>query len=395
MKNHTYDDVTYPEKQPHFSLVKENWDWLPFMFICIIIGLVCFGLIILYSASYDEAIRHGLASSYYFSRQLLFALLGFIVFIIIRWIPLLWIRRSIPYLLLLSFVLMILTLVTPWGVERLGARRWLQIGPLPSFQPSELLKVSAVLYIAHILSKWDRRSFLPIGISIAVVLTSALLIVIQRDYSTTLIFLLVTLALLAIGGLRLRYIGMFTIGVGTPAALFLFIEPYRIRRMVSFLFPTIDPSGLNWQVRKSLEAIRAGGFWGKGLGNGVFKLGIIPEVQSDFIFASLAEELGFAGIIFFFLLFSGFAFLGFSTARRFYTKHPEHLFIALASFGITFMILWQALVNLAVVTALLPPTGIPLPFFSQGGTNLFMMLCECGFLYKCMVLDEKELAVYA
>lgn len=394
MENQTYDDVTFSKNNLQSPTLNEGLNWSPFMFICIVIALVCFGLVTLYSASYDEAIRHGLASSYYFSRQIIFAFLGFIVFFVIRWIPLRWIRRAIPYLFIISFILMLLTLVTPWGVERLGARRWLQIGPLPSFQPSELLKVSVVLYVAHILSKWDGHSFLPIGLSITIIIISALLIVVQRDYSTTLIFLLVALALLAIGGLRLRYIGMVTVGVGVPSLIFLFIEPYRIRRIVSFLFPTIDPSGLNWQVRKSLEAIAAGGMWGKGLGNGTFKLGIIPEVQSDFIFASLAEELGFSGVILVFLLFLGFAFLGFSTARRFYTTSFKHRFIALASFGITFMIIWQALINLAVVTALLPPTGIPLPFFSQGGTNLFIILCECGFLYRCMVIDEKELAAY-
>lgn len=396
MKNNTYDFMTYQGNNLQalgFS-DKKTPTWSPFMFVCIVIALVCYGLVTLYSASYDEALRHGLPSSYYFSRQIIFALLGFFVFIIIRWIPMRWIQRSIPFLLLLSLLLMVLTLITPWGVERLGARRWLQIGSLPSFQPSELLKISAVLALALILSKWDKQSFYPVGASLIIILVSALLIIGQRDYSTTLVFLLVALALLAIGGVRLRYIAMSIFLLGSGAVVFLFIEPYRIRRVVSFLFPNIDPSGLNWQVQKSLEAITSGGILGKGLGKGVFKLGLIPEVQSDFIFASLAEEMGLAGILIFFLLFIGFAFLGFSTARRLYSPHPKQRFMALATFGITFMITWQALVNLAVVTALLPPTGIPLPFFSQGGTNLFVMLGECGFIYTCMIEGDKEIIAY-
>jgi cell division protein FtsW len=387
MKTYTYDDS-------NLKVFKETErvSLSPFMFVCIIIALVGYGLLTLYSASYDEALRNGLPPAYYFIRQTVFALLGFVALVAIRFIPLLWIRKGIPLFLICSLLLMILTLVTPFGIERLGARRWLQIGPLPSFQPSELLKVSVILYLSHILSKPKDElgaDWMTLLISAIVVLLSAMLIVLQRDYSTTLVFLLVALALLLAGGVKLRYLGMFSVGIGIPAVIFLLIEPYRIRRVVSFLFPSIDPTGLNWQVLNSLKAISAGGLFGKGLGNGTYKLGTIPEVQSDFIFASLAEEMGFVGILVFFILFAGFAILGFRTASHHLARSRK--FTALASFGLTFMIVWQALVNLAVVTSLLPPTGIPLPFFSQGGTNLFMILCECGLLYKFMVAHEKEM----
>ena len=360
-----------------------------FLYVCISISLVGFGLVTLYSASYDEALRHGLPPAYHVIRQTVFALAGFAVFAAIRYIPLTWIRRMIPVFLILSLALMILTLASPFGIERLGARRWLQIGPLPSFQPSELLKVSVVLYLAHLFAKEESQRY-RIPVAIVVVLVSAALILLQRDYSTTLVFVMVALAILLIGGIKMRYIGIFGFGIGTPAVIFLFSEPYRIRRVVSFLFPSIDPTGLNWQVHNSLRAISSGGLFGKGIGNGVFKLGTIPEVQSDFIFASLAEETGFIGILAFFFLFTSFALLGFSTAHRFHLAHDR--FVSIAAFGITFMILWQALVNLAVVTSLLPPTGIPLPFFSQGGTNLFMILVECGLLHACMFPQKKETA---
>jgi cell division protein FtsW len=157
---------------------------------------------------------------------------------------------------------------------------------------------------------------------------------------------------------------------------------------VSFLFPSIDPSGLNWQVQNSLKAMSSGGIFGKGLGNGVYKLGIIPEVQSDFIFASIVEELGFIGVLLFFLLFISFAILGFGAAYR--HGKAGNQFTSLVAFGVTFMILWQAIVHVAVVSSLLPPTGIPLPFFSQGGTNLFMILGECGLLYRCINDEAQE-----
>lgn len=397
MRIHQYDDIqlrslhAFEDASPG----RQPTSLGPFLFICITIALVGYGLITLYSASYDEALRNGLPSSYYFKRQAIFALLGFIAFGAIRFVPLRWIKSMIPVFLSLSLVLMVVTLTTRFGVERLGARRWLQFGPLPSFQPSELLKVSMVLFLAVVMSKWqqkDNRRILFMVSGIATIVVSALLIVLQRDYSTTLVFLLVSLAMLLAGGIRIRYLGMFGFAIGVPAVVFLFLEPYRIRRVVSFLFPSIDPTGMNWQVQNSLRAIGSGGIFGKGLGHGTFKLGVIPEVQSDFIFASLAEEMGFIGVLVLFLLFIAFAVLGFSTAYRLAVAKDK--FLAYTAFGISFMIIWQALVNLAVVTSLLPPTGIPLPFFSQGGTNLFMILGECGLLYKCMLEQYKKADIY-
>ena len=363
----------------------------PFLFVCIVVALVGYGLIALYSASYDEALRHNLPTYYYFLRQTGFAVLGFIAFAIIRFIPFTWIKRAIPIFLIVSLLLMLVTLITDFGVSRLGARRWIQIGPLPSFQPSELLKVSVILYIASVLSRsteQNKKVLFPLIAALGIVLLSALLIVLQRDYSTTLVFLLVALAMFVAGGVAFHFIALSAFGIGVPAFIFLFLEPYRIRRLVSFLFPSIDPSGLNWQVQNSLKAMSSGGIFGKGLGNGVYKLGIIPEVQSDFIFASIVEELGFIGVLLFFLLFISFAILGFGAAYRL-GKAGNH-FTSLVAFGVTFMILWQAIVHVAVVSSLLPPTGIPLPFFSQGGTNLFMVLGECGLLYRCINDEAQE-----
>ncbi|MFA5468236.1 MAG: FtsW/RodA/SpoVE family cell cycle protein [Sphaerochaetaceae bacterium] len=391
MSYYNYDDL-FIEQKPitREKLVTKE----AFLFTCIVVTLLYFGLIVLYSASYDEALRMGLNGSYYFTRQLLFAILGLIIYSLLRWIPLKLIQKLTGPLLLISCILMLLTLFTPWGVSRYGARRWLQIGPLPSFQPSELLKVSALLFMAHLISKWDGKSLVTPLLSMITLLFAALLIVVQKDYSTTLIFLLGALALLIVAGFKVRYLLLLVVGLGVAATLFLLIEPYRIKRVVSFLFPNIDPSGLNWQVQKALEAIKSGGLLGRGLGNGVYKLGIIPEVQNDFIFASLAEEFGVLGILFLAILLLAFAFYGFRVALYFYQKTATEKFMGYAAFGLTFMIVWQAITNLAVVTALLPPTGIPLPFFSQGGTNLLMVLVECGLLHKFMLYRQAEVVSY-
>jgi len=359
-----------------------------FTLLCVVMVLVGLGLISMFSASYDEAIRLGLPSTYFFFRQIVFAALGFGAFIVIQFVPMRLIRILIPVLLLAAIVLMLLTIFTPLGSTRLGARRWIEIGPLPSFQPSELLKIAVVLFLAAFFSQpvSKKLSLNQILVPVVVLLGSALLIIAQKDYSTMLVFLGVGFSLLLVAGLPLSWLLLFLTGVAGPAVVFLLIEPYRIRRLVSFLFPTIDPTGLNWQVNNSIKAISAGGLWGLGLGKGQYKLGSIPEVQSDFIFANIAEEMGLLGVMALFLLFFLFAFIGFRTYVRF---RNENRFNALAAFGITSLIIWQALVNIAVVTGMLPPTGITLPFFSQGGTSLFVVISESGLLYKIM-LDSRE-----
>jgi cell division protein FtsW len=381
-----YSDYYEKKMFPTTSLSddRKGWSIRSFIFLCTVIILVGSGLITLYSASYDEALRMGLSGSYFFKRQLIFALMGFIAFGVISIIPIRWIRLAVYPLLGVSIILMLLTIFTPLGVEKMGARRWIQIGPLPSFQPSELIKISVILVLASLYDsqktpskKIVQRILLPL----AVIIISAALIIAQKDYSTALVFVTVSLAVAIVGGLSF-YLFLLIAGVlAVPATIFILIEPYRIRRIVSFLFPSIDPTGLNWQVSKSIEAIKSGRFLGKGLGLGTYKLGVIPEVHSDFIFASFGEEMGLVGIIGLVLLFSIFVIIG---GKLVLENMDSHRFIAFAALGITLMIIGQAIVNIAVVTSLLPPTGIPLPFFSQGGTNLFVVISECGLLYRFM-----------
>lgn len=368
------------------SPVKSEINLSSFLFVCTIIILVLMGLITLYSASYDEALRIGRESSYFFMRQLVFALLGFISFKVISMVPLIFIKKATTPLLAISLLFMILTIFTPLGIEKGGAKRWLGLGPLPSFQPSELLKVAIILFIAHIISS-SKNKKRALYVSLILIFISFLLIVAQKDYSTALVFMSVSLLVGIVGGLSFFLFASIALIFSIPALIFLLIEPYRIKRVVSFLFPSIDPTGMNYQVTKSLEAIKSGGLFGKGLGQGLYKLGIIPEVHSDFIFASFGEEMGLIGIIFLLLLLIFFTYMGLHIAIK---EHSGDMFISLTSFGITMMIIVSAIINIAVVTSLLPPTGIPFPFFSQGGTNLFVIISECGLLYRCMKEQERR-----
>jgi cell division protein FtsW len=171
----------------------------------------------------------------------------------------------------------------------------------------------------------------------------------------------------------------------------MFSQSYRVKRIVSFLFPSLDPSGMSYQVSTGLKAISSGGLFGVGLGNGSYKLGLLPEVQSDFIFASVCEELGLVGGAFILVLFLMFGILGYHASRR---MQDRDRFLSLMAFGLTSMVLFQAILNLGVVTALLPPTGIPLPFFSQGGTNILVVLLSCAMLYRILLISSGRIPLY-
>ncbi|MGN0907236.1 MAG: FtsW/RodA/SpoVE family cell cycle protein [Bullifex sp.] len=353
----------------------------PFTFICVTLILTLMGGITLYSSSYPEAIMNGLPHWYYIARQGIFACLGLVVACIIAIIPEKWIKLSSFPLLAISLASLLLTLFSPYGVTVLGARRWLDLPLLPQFQPSEIVKISMIIFLSYFFSEPKFRKYLGWYYVIPVLLTLlfALLILMQKAYTTTILFLITCLVLFLAGGYRLRYIITFCAFLAVPALCVLFSESYRVKRIASFIFPDLDPSGLNWQINMSLSAIGEGGFFGKGLGNGYYKLGSLPEVQNDFIFASFAEECGLIGVAILFILFALFALLGIRASRRERMINPFYSNLAL---GITSMIVFQVLINIAVVTGLLPPTGIPLPFFSQGGTNLFVVIAECGLRYR-------------
>lgn len=363
-----------------------------FTFISIVLVLTVLGLVMLYSASYNEALIHDLPHYYFLVRQAMFVGLALVCSIIIRYVPLSWIRKAAYPLLLLALGLLLLTLFTGFGQERLGSRRWLQIGSLPSLQPSEFAKVAVILFLAsyYHFDRTGQKVLVRYGVPILVILLFSALILLQRDYSSTMLFLAICCALLVVSGLKLSHLLLLLAFLSVPAVVVMLSQPYRVKRVFSFLFPSLDPAGMSYQVTTSLKAIEAGGLFGKGLGNGEYKLGILPEVQSDFIFSSICEEVGFIGAAFILALFAMMAILGYNAAKRLYSRDR---FLSLSAFGITSMILFQAVMNIAVVIGLLPPTGIPLPFFSQGGTNLFVLLCCCAFLYRILLISNGKLSL--
>ena len=356
------------------KIEKEPIDFLLFLILILLAGL---GVSVLFSASYYYAEKLTQDPYYFFRRQIIFIILGSIAAIIAVNTPLeLW-KRATPYFLLLSLLLTLLTLIPGVGLPVLGARRWLFIFGR-SFQPSELVKFCLVLYLATLFSKKEERindplnSILPPLIVVSLFVT---LIYLQNDFSTAFFILFIAIAMFFIARIKLRYFFFLGFIVLPLGVLLLFSKAHRVKRIIAFLNPALDPAGSGFQVIAARSALINGGFWGRGLGSGIKKLGGLPEAHSDFIYAVIGEEMGFLGALFVLFLFILFAWRGYSISLK-----AGDNFIYYLSFGITSLIFIQSLMNIAVVTGLIPATGIPLPFFSSGGSSIVLTLVMSGLL---------------
>ena len=238
--------------------------------------------------------------------------------------------------------------------------------------------MAVILYLAYIFSKKEERIndfFNAVFPPLLVVFVFIALIYFQNDFSTAFFLLLLALAMFFIARIRVVYFILLG-AVGIPLAIILILtKEHRVRRILAFLNPDMDPIGAGFQVNAAQDALINGGIWGVGLGEGIKKLGGLPEAHSDFVFAVLGEEMGFIGVMFIIALFAAFSFRGYSIALK-----SEDRFGYYLAFGITTAILFQALLNIAVVSGIVPATGIPLPFFSSGGSSIVMTLLMCGLL---------------
>ncbi|MDR0561191.1 MAG: putative lipid II flippase FtsW [Spirochaetaceae bacterium] len=341
--------------------------------------LIGLGVVTLYSSSYVYAERFFNDGLYLISRQTVFLGVGLTLFFIISRINLDVARRwSLPGLFILGTALLcVLPLLPVVGVTKNGASRWFRIGS-ETFQPSELVKLVLPLYLAHIFDKkHDHINSLTKGILPPAFVTGIFIVLIslQNNFSTAAFIAMNAIFIFYLAGVKRRYFlsGLF---IFLPfAALLVLTREHRFRRLISFLNPNWDPHGAGYQVRASIMTIASGGFWGKGVGHGIRKVSSVPEIQSDFIFSAFAEEAGFLGIILFFALFAVFVSRGYRAAFR-----AEDTYRRLLAFGLVTEILSQTLINIAVVSGSVPATGIPLPFFSAGGSSLLTTLIAVGVI---------------
>lgn len=338
--------------------------------------LTVVGLIMMFSAGFSHALYLKGDGFYYIKRQLVFAVLGFIGMIIISYIPYRIYHHFAWIFFLISYILLAATLAMP---PINNARRWIIIGGF-SFQPSEMVKFTIVLLFAHLISvapeKMDNFNygFLRFLIILGLVFIITLL---QPHLSGTLLIFGIGMAVLFIAGVKIRY---FLAGgaMALPVLALIVLTSSKYRYALERILTNTqggDTADEAYQVNQGLIAIGSGGLFGLGLGNSRQKQLYVPEPQNDFVFSIICEELGFIGAFIIILLFVLFIVRGAQISMKASDK-----FGALIAAGITAQVAIQVILNIAVVTALVPNTGIGLPFFSQGGTALFLLLCEVGVL---------------
>ena len=349
--------------------------------VAALIVLTGSGLAVLLSASYfygdrlfDDPLR-------FFRRQVLWVALGTLLATIAASVPLRYLRRAVLPLVAVSLPLVVLTSVPGIGLSAMGAQRWIVVGGL-SFQPSELAKLALVVYLAHILDRKGNLAELSYGRTMRVIVPPMLvaglfaaLVYLQNDFSTPIFLVFMVMAMLWLAGVRMGLFAALAMA-GTPLALMLLLtKEHRVLRLISFLDPTADPAGSGYQVLAARDALARGGVWGTGIGRGQMKLGPLPEAHSDFIFAVAGEELGLVGVVLILGLFAVLAWRGYLIVR-----HHRDRFARYLAFGLTTSIVAQAFLNLAVVSSLVPATGLPLPFYSSGGSALLTTFVMCGLL---------------
>lgn len=344
------------------------------LLVLVTLGLVAFGLVMVYSASSARALLSADAPSYYLKRQAIYAVMGLVALVILSRFDFHRLRHATQPLLAVTFVLLVAVLAIGTAVN--GARRWIPIGFM-NFQPSELAKLVLALWTAAVLARRPAPRTLgelakPIGVVVGL---ACALILIEPDLGTAIAIAIMVSAILVVSGTRLRLLASAA-GIATSVVLLaIWLEPYRRERIFSFLDPWHDPQGAGFQSVQSMIALGSGGFFGVGLGESVQKIYYLPEASTDMIFAIVGEELGLIGAMGVIAAFAVFAYAGFNIAL-----HCRDPFGKRLAAGITALICGQAAVNVSAVMGIAPLTGIPLPFVSYGGSSLVVGLAAVGIL---------------
>ena len=336
------------------------------------------GLLTLFSATYYKAAGQGDALLEV-KRQLIGIALGAVLMLITSRIPYTFWRdsRVVVAALGASFLLLILVIIPGIGVYLNGSRRWLNIAGM-SFQPSEVAKIASVLYLASTLSYRFRqveklfKGIVPLLIVPGVMF---LLILEQPNLSTAGSIVIVAVLMMLIAGAKWGHLTLMGAAGLCVGAVYAWIEPYRRERLLSFRNPFAQMNDEGYQLAQSLIAIGSGGLFGRGLGQGRQKFSFLPYPESDFIFAIVGEEFGLLGCITVIVLFLAFAFAGMRIAVSCQDRYG-----CLLAAGLTAMIVVQAALNIAVVIGVMPTTGLPLPFFSAGGTSISLLMASTGII---------------
>ncbi|MCX7025523.1 MAG: putative peptidoglycan glycosyltransferase FtsW [Spirochaetes bacterium] len=387
------------------------------VFLGIVAVLAGAGMAFLYSASFGYAQAIGKTADHFFVRQAWAFLPAAFAFAVAAFMPVDVMRRHSALFAFLSLASLFLTFVPGLGITRNGAARWIGVGSV-TFQPSELFKPAIVLYAAHLFSKKSARvddimnSTLP---PLFVTAVGAIVIYAQNDFSTAVLVGAGATVMFWIAEVPITFfLALFSIGLPL-GALSVLTSSFRLKRIINFLYPNYSPESIGYQLLGSFKAIRAGGFFGQGLGLGTVKLASVPEVQSDFIFAAWAEEMGFLGVVILMAAWGAFAWRAYrisllsaaaarpadpGNAMNGYRGRDSAFsggidegtrwrFVSYASFGLASILIMQVLMNVGVASGSVPATGISLPFFSAGGSSLLVTSLMCGLIYNFSRMVEQ------
>ncbi len=347
------------------------------LLLLLTLGLVAFGLIMVYSSSSGVAVVAGGNSTAALVRQGIYAVMGLAAMAVAARVPYRRWRPLIPLVMLISILMLVAVLIPGIGVQVGASSRWIDIGPL-TIQPSEFAKLAVALFACQVLASRRRppttvRQLInPVGV---VALVSCALVLAEPDLGTTIAISIMVAGVLIVAGTPFRLL------LGTSAVMFagaavgISQNAYMKERLLTFLDPWHVAGGAGYQNVQALLALGSGGLWGKGLGQGTQKIFYLPEANSDMIAAVIGEELGLIGILATAFAFAAFAVLGYRIAMR--ADDPFGKYLAA---GITTMVTGQAVVNLGAVLGFLPVTGVPLPLISSGGSSLIVFLTMAGML---------------
>ena len=373
------DDFTILRKKIPRVKSLSPWSGIDITFLGLVIMLLAIGLIMLLSASFPSAYYELGKPTYYFTRQLLYAALGICAMLAISLIDYHLLKKVARPLLLISLLLLVLVLIPGIGEVRNNARRWISIGGLFTFQPSEIMKLAVILdFSVSIAGKKNSMHTWRHGVKpyICILLIIAILMMGEPHLSGTILIVGTGIILMIVGGIHWKWIAIgFATMAAAVVALITGVFPYGQSRIAMWKDPFIDASGAGYQLAQSLIAIGSGGLTGVGLGKSRQKFLYLPEEHNDFIFAIVCEELGFIGAAIILVIFMAVIVRGYWIALQ----APDRFGLLLVV-GVTSLFAMQTFFNVAVVTGLFPTTGISLPFFSYGGTALCLQLLEMGIV---------------
>lgn len=351
----------------------------------VVVGLAIFGILMIYSASNYNAQVYYDDPIYYTVKQLIGLVLGIVGLIIMYFIDYHWLQRLAYIIFVVAIGLLVAVFIPGISISKLGATRWIGIGSF-SLQPSEIAKFALVIFASRIFAgkfkpsenrdnvsristpKWWQTLLVLAGGGLM-----CLLIILEPNMSITITVGVIMLVMLFLCGVRLKTLAFILLPAIGAGVIMLIAEPYRLKRLSAFIDPWANPKAEGFQLIQSLYAIANGGFWGVGYGNSTQKNMFLPFSESDFIFAIIAEEFGLIGCLVLFFVFAWIIYRIFKIGKRCLDCFGRYL-----CFGIATVIMVQTSLNFAVATGCIPPTGLPLPFISFGGTSLLVFMMAIG-----------------